>query len=85
MSFSLSLVLVDKIPAGYFLIELESIRVSPLTMEEIIAPKTHVFNYTGTGNGGMNLKAKKKRDDQTTLVTNIDPHIFVPLNSQPHH
>jgi hypothetical protein len=26
-----------------------------------------------------------KKDNQTTLVANIDPHIFVPLNSQPHH
>jgi len=48
MSFSLSLVLMDKIPAGYLLLEFEPMRVSPLIVEEITTPKTHVFSYMGT-------------------------------------
>ncbi|KAL9374110.1 hypothetical protein Peur_033730 [Populus x canadensis] len=59
-SFSLGLVLTDKIPAGYLLLELEPMRVSPLIVKEITTPKTHVFSYMGTWNGGMNLKDIKK-------------------------
>jgi len=75
---------MDKISAGYLLLELEPIRVSPLIVEEITTQR-HMFSVTWVPGMVVWTWRIKKKDDQTILVANIDPYTFVPLNSQPHH